>query len=60
VLMVVCGIEAVTQLLDLGAVGESDFPLLVNTGITVLVLIALSSNDAARWMRIRRRNSSPR
>ena len=27
-------------------------PLLVNTAITVLVLIALSSNDAARWMRV--------
>ena len=59
-LMVVCAIEAVTQLVDLGAVGESDFPLLVNTAITVLVLIALSSNDAARWMRMRRPSNTPR
>jgi hypothetical protein len=58
--MVVCAFEAVTQLADLGAVGESDFPLLVNTAITVLVLIALSSNDAARWMRMRRPNNTPR
>jgi hypothetical protein len=59
-LMLVCGIEAVTQLVDLGAVGESDFPLLVNTAITVLVLIALSSNDAARWMRLQRADNPPR
>ena len=54
-LMVVCTVEAVTQLLDLSAVAEVKFVVLMNTAITVLILIAVSSNEARRWVRLDRR-----
>ena len=54
-LMVVCTVEAVTQLLDLSAVTEVTFLVLVSTAITVLILIAVSSNEARRWVRLGRR-----
>jgi hypothetical protein len=54
-LMVVCTVEAVTQLLDLSALAEVKFLVLVNTAITVLILIAVSSDEARRWVRVGRR-----
>ena len=54
-LMVACTVEAVTQLIDLSAVAELKFLVLVNTAITVLILIAVSSNEARRWVRLGRR-----
>ena len=54
-LMVACTLEAVTQLIDLSAVAELKFLVLVNTAITVLILIAVSSNEARRWVRLGRR-----
>jgi LssY C-terminus len=54
-LMVVCSVEAVTQLLDLGTVSEVDFLVVMNTAVTVLILIAVSSNEARRWVRLDRR-----
>jgi hypothetical protein len=55
-LMVVCTVEAVTQLVDLGAAAEVHFPVLVSTAITVLILIAVSSDEARRWVRGDRRS----
>jgi len=54
-LMVACTVEAVTQLLDLSAVAEIKFLVLMNAAITVLILIAVSSNEARRWVRLGRR-----
>ena len=54
-LMVVCTVEAVTQLLELSGVADVKFLVLMNTAITVLILIAVSSNGARRWERIGRR-----
>lgn len=54
-LMVVCTVEAVTQLLALSAVAEVHFVVLMNAAITVLILIAVSSNGARRWVRLGRR-----
>jgi hypothetical protein len=54
-LMVVCTVEAVTQLVDLSAVAEVEFLVLMNTAITVLILIAVSSNEARRWVSLGRR-----
>ncbi len=51
-LMVVCTAEAVTQLLDLSADAEVTFLVLMNTAVTVLILIAVSSNEARRWVRL--------
>ena len=53
-LMVVCTVEAVTQLGDLSATAEVRFPVLMNTAITVLILIAVSSDEARRWVRLGR------
>ena len=53
-LMVVCTVEAVTQLSDLSATAEVSFLVLMNTAITVLILIAVSSNEARRWVRLGR------
>jgi hypothetical protein len=53
-LMVVCTVEAVTQLLDLSAVAEVRFLVLMNTAITVLILITVSSDEARRWVRLDR------
>ena len=55
-LMVVCTAEAVTQLLDLSAATEVRFLVLMSTAITVLILIAVSSNEARRWVRAGRRD----
>ena len=54
-LMVVCTVEAVTQLVDLSAAAEVKFLVLMSTAITVLILIAVSSNEARRWVRLGRR-----
>ena len=54
-LMVVCTVEAVTQLIDLSAVDEVRFLVLMSTAITVLILIAVSSDEARRWVRLGRR-----
>jgi hypothetical protein len=58
-LMVVCTVEAVTQLVELGAVADVKFLVVMNTAITVLVLIAVSSNAARRWVKLGRRGSAP-
>ena len=55
-LMVVCTVEAVTQLVDLGAADEIHFSVLMSTAITVLILIAVSSDGARRWVRLDRRH----
>ncbi len=55
-LMVVCTVEAVTQLLDLGAAADVRFSVLVSTATTVLILIAVSSDEARRWVRLDRRS----
>ena len=55
-LMVVCTVEAVTQLLDLGAAADVQFSVLVSTATTVLILIAVSSDEARRWVRLDRRS----
>ena len=52
--MVACTVEAVTQLIDLSAVAEVKFLVLMNAAITVLILIAVSSNEARRWVRLGR------
>jgi hypothetical protein len=49
-LMVVCTAEAVTQLLDLGAAAEVHLLVLTSTAISVLILIAVSSAGARRWV----------
>lgn len=54
-LMVVCTVEAVTQLVDLSAATEVHFSVLMSTAITVLILIAVSSDGARRWVRLDRR-----
>ena len=54
-LMAVCTVEAVTQLVDLSAVAEVKFLVLMSTAITVLILIAVSSDGARRWVRLGRR-----
>ena len=54
-LMVACTVEAVTQLIDLSSGDEVNFLVLTGTAITVLILIALSSDDARRWVRAGRR-----
>jgi hypothetical protein len=55
-LMVVCTVEAVTQLLELSAVSDVKFVVLMSTATTVLILIAVSSNEARRWVRLGRRD----
>jgi hypothetical protein len=54
-LMVVCTAEGVTQLADLSAADEAHFLVLVSTAITVLILIAVSSDAARRWVGLDRR-----
>jgi hypothetical protein len=54
-LMVACTVEAVTHLIDLSALAEVKFLVLMNAAITVLILIAVSSNEARRWVRLGRR-----
>jgi hypothetical protein len=54
-LMVACTVEAVTQLIDLSTVDEVNFIVLMSTAITVLILIAVSSDEARRWVRLGRR-----
>jgi LssY C-terminus len=55
-LMVVCTVEAITQLLDLRAAPDVHFSVLLSTAITVLILIAVSSDEARRWVRLDRRS----
>jgi len=55
-LMGVCTAEAVTQLLDLSAAAEVRFLVLMSTAITVLILIAVSSNESRRWVRAGRQD----
>lgn len=54
-LMVACTAEAVTQLVDLSTVDDVDYLVLMSTAITVLILIAVSSNEARRWVELRPR-----
>jgi hypothetical protein len=54
-LMVVCTAEAVTQLVDLSVAAEVHFQVLMSTAITVLILIAVSSDEARRWVRLGQR-----
>jgi hypothetical protein len=54
-LLVVCTAEAVTQLADLSAADEAHFLVLTSTAITVLILIAVSSDAARGWVRLGRR-----
>ena len=54
-LMVVCTAEAVTQLVDLSAETEVHFLVLTSTAISVLILIAVSSGGARRWVGLDRR-----
>ena len=54
-LMVACTVEAVTQLVDLSTVDQVDFLVLMSTAITVLILIAVSSDGARRWVKLGRR-----
>ncbi len=54
-LMIACTVEAVTQLIALSSVAEVEFLVLMNAAITVLILIAVSSNGARRWVRLGRR-----
>jgi LssY C-terminus len=49
-LMGVCTVEAVTQLVDLSAAEDVHFLVLMSTAITVLILIAVSSDGARRWV----------
>ena len=49
-LMGVCTAEAVTQLVDLSAAEDVHFLVLMSTAITVLILIAVSSDGARRWV----------
>jgi cell division protein FtsW (lipid II flippase) len=51
-LMVACTVEAVTQLIDLSTTDEVRLLVLVSTAITVLILIAVSSDEARRWVRL--------
>ena len=55
--MLVCTVEAVTQLGDLSGASEVRFLVLVNTAITVLILIAVEANEARRWVRLGRQAS---
>ena len=55
VLMVVCTAEAVTQLVGLSTAAEVQFLVLSSTAITVLILIAVSSDEARRWVRLGQR-----
>jgi LssY C-terminus len=50
-LMIACTAEAVTQLIDLTAAPKVNFLVLMSTAITVLILIAVSSDQARRWAR---------
>ena len=54
-LMVVCTAESVTQLVHLSAAAEVNFLVLMSTAITVLILIAVSSDEARRWVSLDRR-----
>lgn len=54
-LMVVCTVEAITHLLALSSDAEVTFLVLMNAAVTVLILIAVSSNGARRWVRLGRR-----
>jgi hypothetical protein len=49
-LMVVCTAEAVTQLVDLSNAAEVHPLVLTSTAISVLILIAVSSGGARRWV----------
>ena len=53
--MVACTAEAVTQLIDLSTVEDVNFLVLISAAITVLILIAVSSDEARRWVRLARR-----
>ncbi|MEV4422228.1 LssY C-terminal domain-containing protein [Patulibacter sp. NPDC049589] len=50
-LMAVCGVEASTQLAALSGAGHVSLLLVATTGIAVLILIAVSSTEARRWVR---------
>jgi len=50
-LMLVCTVEAVTQLFALGADADPPFVVVMSTAVTVLILIAVSSDGARRWVR---------
>jgi cell division protein FtsW (lipid II flippase) len=53
--MAVCTVEAVTQLVDLSTVADVRLLVLLSTSVTVLILIAVSSEGARRWVRLGRR-----
>lgn len=57
-LMAVCGVEATTQLAALSGADHVSLLLVATTGIAVLILIAVSSTDARRWVRDGRPSSS--
>lgn len=50
--MVACTAEAVAELIDLSTRDDVDFLVLMSTAITVLILIAVSSNEARRWVEL--------
>jgi hypothetical protein len=54
-LMAVCTVEAVTELSALSAAAEVEFLVVMSTAITVLILIAVSSDEARRWVSVDRR-----
>jgi LssY C-terminus len=54
-LMAACTVEAVTQLVDLSSADDVNFIVLMSTAITVLILIAVSSDEARRWVGLDRR-----
>lgn len=50
-LMAVCTVEAVTHVVRLHQIGTIDSLVLASAALSVLVLIAVSSQDARRWVR---------
>lgn len=50
VLMGVCAVEAITQLSALSTTGDPSLLVVATTSISVLLLIAVSSTDAQRWV----------
>ena len=53
--MVACTVEAVAQVIDLRTADEVSLLVLVSTAINVLILIAVSSDEARRWATLGRR-----
>ena len=53
-LMAVCAYEAVSQIVELSRDTHPSLLVLASTSISVLILIAVSSTDAGRWVERRR------